>query len=243
MLGEPLPTGNITIINNGQIPIPNLNLHVEPEILEFYAQEREEKWDKIQEYWGYLGFVPVGGIVADVANTIVYAARGKWKDAGLSALSIAPGVGDVVGAVGKGAKFLGKAEKLESFGKAVENVGQVVKEGGEWVSAPITTLVEKVGLKRGASTVDDIRDLSRTAERMGADPSDIRKFQLKEGAGLAADNTARNIEGQLRGEAVNALTGDDEKKSSSNKRGEDSKSSNSGGEFDKYTDYGGGNSG
>ncbi|MBR0526698.1 MAG: DUF4280 domain-containing protein [Prevotella sp.] len=244
MLGEPLPTGNISIINNGQIPIPNLNLHVEPEILEFYAQERAEKWDKIQEYWGYLGFVPVGGIVADVANTITYAARGKWDEAALSAISIIPGVGDAFGAVGKGAKVLSKAENAEKIGKALENVGDVVKTGGEWISSPITTFAEKFGFKRGASSVDDIRNVSRTAERMGVDPKDITRSQIKEGAGLVADNTARNIEGQIRGEVYKALTSDDGKKSNNDKRGKDSKSSNSGDEFDKYTDYeGSGDSG
>ena len=58
------------------------------------------------------GFIPVVGAVADVANAVIYAAEGDWGNAALSAVSAIPGVGDAVGAVGKGGKLLLKGAKL-----------------------------------------------------------------------------------------------------------------------------------
>lgn len=58
------------------------------------------------------GFIPVVGAVADVANAAIYAAEGDWGNAALSLVSAVPGVGDAVGAVGKGGKLLLKGMKL-----------------------------------------------------------------------------------------------------------------------------------
>jgi Domain of unknown function (DUF4157) len=84
-----------------------------------------------------LGFVPVFGAIADVANAGLYAAEGKYDMAAMSMLSAVPGVGDVLGPAAKAAtlaskaiptaakvaKTLSKAEKVVNspVGKAVTN--------------------------------------------------------------------------------------------------------------------------
>jgi Domain of unknown function (DUF4157) len=84
-----------------------------------------------------LGFVPVFGAIADVANAGLYAAEGKYDMAAMSMLSAIPGVGDVLGPAAKAAtmaskaiptaakvaKTLSKAEKVVNspVGKAVTN--------------------------------------------------------------------------------------------------------------------------
>ena len=42
------------------------------------------------------------GAVCDAANAVGYAAKGDWKNAGLSALGAVPGLGDAATAVGVG---------------------------------------------------------------------------------------------------------------------------------------------
>jgi hypothetical protein len=96
-----------------------------------------------------LGFVPVFGAIADVANAGLYAAEGKYDMAAMSMLSAVPGVGDVLGPAAKAAtlaskaiptaakvaKTLSKAEKVVNspVGKAVTNglpvAGTVVTAG------------------------------------------------------------------------------------------------------------------
>ncbi len=41
------------------------------------------------------GFIPVVGEVADFANAVLYLTEGDWKNAGISALSMVPQVGDL----------------------------------------------------------------------------------------------------------------------------------------------------
>jgi RHS repeat-associated protein len=47
------------------------------------------------------GLVPVVGEVADLTNAVWYAAEGNWGDAGLSAVSVIPVVGDLLGKGGR----------------------------------------------------------------------------------------------------------------------------------------------
>jgi hypothetical protein len=80
------------------------------------------------------GFIPVVGAVADVANAAWYLAEGDYTNAALSAVSALPGVGDAIGAVGKGGKAalkLAKGNKLLSQGsKFLPNAGKVLDTVG-----------------------------------------------------------------------------------------------------------------
>jgi hypothetical protein len=54
--------------------------------------------DNAQNILGLAGMIPVVGAIADGINAVGYGLRGKWGDAGLSALSALPGVGDAFAA-------------------------------------------------------------------------------------------------------------------------------------------------
>ena len=63
------------------------------------AQETEEggSWvDTLQTVLDWVGLVPVVGDVIDIINAIIYFARGKWLDGGLSCIAIIPVVGTPV---------------------------------------------------------------------------------------------------------------------------------------------------
>ncbi|HMG25172.1 MAG TPA: DUF4157 domain-containing protein, partial [Kofleriaceae bacterium] len=60
------------------------------------------------------GLFPVVGVVADVANGLLYAAEGNWKQAALSLVFAIPAVGDAAKAGQLGAKGAAAAAKLQS---------------------------------------------------------------------------------------------------------------------------------
>lgn len=68
-----------------------------------------------------VGFVPGWGEPADLANAAWYATEGEYLDAGLSLLSLAPIVGDVLGKGGRVAKNVGGAA-AKKFAKALQTV-------------------------------------------------------------------------------------------------------------------------
>lgn len=79
-----------------------------------------------------LGFVPVFGAIADVANAGLYAAEGKYDMAAMSMLSAIPGVGDV----------LGPAAKVAS--KALPSIGRVaskIEKGADLINSPLGKVV------------------------------------------------------------------------------------------------------
>lgn len=68
---------------------------------------KEAGWlDYLQVGLDAVGLIPGAGEAFDAANALISAGRGKYVDALLSAISIVPTVGDIVG---KGTKYLFKA--------------------------------------------------------------------------------------------------------------------------------------
>ncbi|MDC0711762.1 hypothetical protein POL68_25055 [Stigmatella sp. ncwal1] len=86
---------------------------------EVQAKKDEENGflDGLQTVLDVAGFVPLFGEVADIANAGISAARGNYLEAGLSLLSVIPGVGD---AVGKGAKYALKFADAGAAAKALD---------------------------------------------------------------------------------------------------------------------------
>ena len=81
--------------------------------------------------------VPVVGVAADGANALLHAAKGNWKEAGLSAAAMVPGLGQGVTAAklgskvvkaAKAAKKTGSALKNSKIGKAVRNIGKKIAD-------------------------------------------------------------------------------------------------------------------
>lgn len=72
-----------------------------------------------------LGFAPVAGAFFDVANGVWYASEGDWANAGLSAASAIPGIGDAAGVAKVGSKAVGAIAK---GGKAGEKTAKEVDD-------------------------------------------------------------------------------------------------------------------
>ena len=80
-----------------------------------------------------LGFVPVVGFAADLANAYWYYREGNTFEMASSLIAAVPGIGDAIGTVVKGAGILAKCEKLAKAGKVVSvtcrMVGAVAQTG------------------------------------------------------------------------------------------------------------------
>jgi len=81
-----------------QVLAPQVPLPLEP---------RGSFLDGLQTVFDVAGLIPGLGEAFDAANAVIYAARGDYVSAGLSAAAMIP----VVGSVGTGAKLVGKAAK------------------------------------------------------------------------------------------------------------------------------------
>jgi RHS repeat-associated protein len=67
-----------------------------------------------------VGFFPVVGTVADVANGGLYAIDGEWDEAGLSLVGALPIVGDVIAGARKGIKAVDKIDDAVDAAKGAE---------------------------------------------------------------------------------------------------------------------------
>lgn len=56
---------------------------------------RRTKLDDIQDAAQWAGMVPGVGSIIDLGNSALYAARGKWGDAAMTALGAVPLIGDI----------------------------------------------------------------------------------------------------------------------------------------------------
>jgi hypothetical protein len=90
-----------------------------------------------------LGFVPVFGAIADVANAGLYAAEGKYDMAAMSMLSAVPGVGDVLGPAAKAAKLASKA--LPTAAKVAKTLSKAEKVVNSPVGKAVTNGLPVVG--------------------------------------------------------------------------------------------------
>ena len=74
------------------------------------AAESDAKYDALQTNFALVGLIPVVGVPFDALNAVIYEARGKHGDAGLSALAVIPFAGllqvSKVGKLTRGAKLL-----------------------------------------------------------------------------------------------------------------------------------------
>ena len=73
-----------------------------------------------------LGFVPVVGFAADLANAYWYYREGNTFEMASSLIAAVPGIGDAIGTVIKGAGVLAKCEKLAKAGKVVSATCRMV---------------------------------------------------------------------------------------------------------------------
>jgi RHS repeat-associated protein len=80
----------------------------------------ESEWDLLHGGLDVLGLVPVYGEVADLANAGAYAGRGRWSDAGLSAVGAVP----VIGWLATGAKAFKWLDKFGAMAQFARRMGK-----------------------------------------------------------------------------------------------------------------------
>ncbi|MGX1828945.1 contractile injection system protein, VgrG/Pvc8 family [Paenibacillus taichungensis] len=132
-------------------PVPEAPFVSEVQVEEEPEPEEEKKgfWGKVldvtQTVLDVAGMIPVIGEVADLANAGIYAARGDYTNAALSAAAAIP----FVGWAATGAKFAVKGSKLLSkAGKVIDNVmgvaNKVMDKAGQ-VAKAMGDLAKKAG--------------------------------------------------------------------------------------------------
>lgn len=86
---------------------------------------QSEGMDKAQAILGAVGFIPYVGVLADLVNSGIYAARGKGVEASISFISAVPGLGDAVGLAYKAAKGIKASAKVigTTFKQVTKGVG------------------------------------------------------------------------------------------------------------------------
>ncbi|MFB8375152.1 hypothetical protein [Paenibacillus taichungensis] len=150
--------------------VSEVQVEEEPEL----EEEKKGFWGKVldvtQTGLDVAGMIPVIGEVADLANAGIYAARGDYTNAALSAAAAIP----FVGWAATGAKFAVKGSKLLSkAGKVIDNVmgvankvmdkagqvakamGDLAKKAGDTISGALGKVMTKVkGLASNFSPVD-----------------------------------------------------------------------------------------
>jgi hypothetical protein len=78
--------------------------------------------DALQGALSIGGFVPVLGAIPDLANAGISAMRGRWADAGISALSALPFAGDAFGTI----NLASKAGRIAGVGEEVSKAGRLL---------------------------------------------------------------------------------------------------------------------
>ncbi|CAI6064816.1 hypothetical protein PAECIP112173_01937 [Paenibacillus sp. JJ-100] len=130
-------------------PVPEAPFVSEVQVEEEPEEEKKGFWGKLldvtQSVLDVAGMIPVIGEVADLANAAIYAARGDYTNAALSAAAAIP----FVGWAATGAKFVTKGSKLISkAGKVIDNVmgvaNKVMDKAGQ-VAKAIGDLAKKAG--------------------------------------------------------------------------------------------------
>ena len=88
--------------------------------------------DAIHNLLDLAGFIPGFGSVADALNALVYAFEGDWINAGMSAFSALPGIGDIAAGCKWATKFFKASSKI---GRALESVSTILSKTDEMMAA------------------------------------------------------------------------------------------------------------
>ncbi|MEG1551515.1 MAG: RHS repeat-associated core domain-containing protein [Oscillospiraceae bacterium] len=103
------------------------------------TQNYEKVIDYLQTALDIIGFIPGYGDIADLINALIYAVRGDWANAGLSALAIIPMLGSLGTGTKLGGKAFGKVDDVwaffRKFGKSDEAV-DLIKTGVRVIETP-----------------------------------------------------------------------------------------------------------
>ncbi len=101
------------------------------------------------------GFIPGLGSVADALNAVVYAFEGDWANAGMSAFSALPGLGDMAAGCKWAAKFFKKSGKIY---KALDSISTFLNKVDDFVSIMTRPVDEALSIvtKNADEVVEDL---------------------------------------------------------------------------------------
>ncbi|MDR0522348.1 MAG: hypothetical protein LBH00_10925 [Planctomycetaceae bacterium] len=128
------------------------------------AASQVSKWiDWVQEGISWTGFLPGVGAIPDLVNAGIYAARGKYAEASMSALSAAPAAGDSIAA----------ARKVKKITETIKDVAvkKIDDAAGDVVLGNLKDIPEAVLKKNG---IKDIHAFKK--EYVGRD---VSEFDIK----------------------------------------------------------------
>lgn len=155
-------------------PVPEAPFVSEVQVEEEPEEEKKGFWGKVldvtQTVLDVAGMIPVIGEVADLANAGIYAARGDYTNAALSAAAAIPFVGwAATGAkfAVKGAKLIKKAGKVidsvvgvatkiaDKAGQVAKAIGDLANKAGDAISGALGKVMTKAkGLMSNFSPAD-----------------------------------------------------------------------------------------
>ena len=160
---------------------------MEPEDMTTAARARKMAGIKEETNWYNIaldiaGLFPFVGEPADFANTVDYAIKGDYLMSALSAVSMIPEVGDVVG---KGGKLV--VGTLKTSAKMTKRVILVLRENKDTIDKLFDTL-ERKSPDKFKPHIPKMKDALNKFATAGADVSDaLSENQLKEIAGMMED--------------------------------------------------------
>jgi hypothetical protein len=155
-------------------PVPEAPFVSEVQVEEEPEEEKKGFWGKVldvtQTVLDVAGMIPVIGEVADLANAGIYAARGDYTNAALSAAAAIPFVGWAAGGAKlamKGAKLIKKAGKVidsvagiatkiaDKAGQVAKAIGDLANKAGDAISGALGKVMTKAkGLMSNFSPAD-----------------------------------------------------------------------------------------
>ncbi|MGV2881491.1 contractile injection system protein, VgrG/Pvc8 family [Paenibacillus taichungensis] len=155
-------------------PVPEAPFVSEVQVEEEPEEEKKGFWGKVldvtQTVLDVAGMIPVIGEVADLANAGIYAARGDYTNAALSAAAAIPFVGWAAGGAKlamKGAKLIKKAGKVidsvagiatkiaDKAGQVAKAIGDLANKAGDAISGALGKVMTKAkGLASNFSPAD-----------------------------------------------------------------------------------------
>lgn len=169
-------------------PVPEAPFVSEVQVEEEPEEEKKGFWGKVldvtQTVLDVAGMIPVIGEVADLANAGIYAARGDYTNAALSAAAAIP----FVGWAATGAKFAVKGAKL------IKKAGKVIDS----VVGAATKIADKAGQVAKA--------IGNLANKAGDAISDALGKVMTKAKGLVSNFSPADLAKKLKGKLDNLLT-------------------------------------
>mgnify|MGYP001227812495 CR=1 FL=1 len=193
--------------------------------------------DKAQLALDGVGLIPGIGELADGLNGIISIGRGDLTGAGLSFISMVPGIGDAIGKGGKVGRAILKnktvqkasaagAEKAAKAAVKKPSVAKKLKSAGEKMSAAKNAIVKKAGDIKDIHKAVMGKDLAALEKKFGKKIPDEYRDGLQKALDVASDKLKDvDLKKDVLGKIEATAKAGEEVKKATDKKGDDSKES------------------